>query len=155
MKEKFSSRENSSDVAFRFFPRLGDNFFPQTVRKYLPRTRGSPRGEWQLRTVRTQARSTDPSWNDSDELKHKPNPCSHVLSLPWTFCTFGRHSSSARTVRRKPHAVHGDIRISFIHTNFGTNLDLRKPRRREVYESRSILSKLTSIRFESSFNNYL
>lgn len=151
MREKFSSRENSSDVAFGFFlSRLGDNFFPQT------RTEISAANAWRATRWMTVADSSYTTnvpltlaENDSgDELKHKPNPllARALLSLPpWTFRTFGRRSFflQGTTVRRKPHAVHGDIRISFIHTNFGTNLDLRKPRRREVYESRSISNKLS------------
>lgn len=63
------------------FPRPRDNFFPQTIRKYPPRTRGKPRGEWQLRTVRTQARSTDPGLKRFERARKQPTlACTCSLS---------------------------------------------------------------------------
>jgi len=52
-------------------------------------------------------------------------PCS-LVDFPRVWLPLVAATLPARNGRRKPHVVQRDIRISFIHTNFGTNLDLRE-----------------------------
>lgn len=145
---KISARKSLQRSFPDFFPSSFVIFLAHTEKRWhgqkylLASTRGVPRGEWQLQTVHTQARSSDPASNGrSGVARHGATRIaladpqalslslySHVLSSrtlsPAFRASHGRYPTSG--MAEESRTPFRDIRISFIHTNFGTNLDLRK-----------------------------